>query len=435
MIGDPIRAACVSFREASAYGSITGPGRSLWAKGILAAFFWAVLASLCFAAGADKAQFVLHKTDGTDAAGKLDELESDWSLRLGGDHPTRAGVDDWATLRRLNVPLPSLSFQGEQLLFANGDRLAAKVLETAGGRLGFQLESAPNKPLQVSLAALSLIWMKPPENLESLECWRWQRATEKRPRDKVWLANGDEAEGILKAIDAGKVLLEVNHKTLEIRRDQVTVIGLSTELAALLRPKTPYACAVMKNGTRLSLSKAMCSDGMNVSATTLFGEPVSIPLDEILALYLYQARAVYLSDVKPGEYDFASYLSGSRWGYVKDGCVLGHDIYLDGSMFSKGLGMHSRSRLTYDLRGNYRRFEALIGLDEKSGREGTAHIKILVDGKPKDLGRSGELTGLSKPYFVSMELSGAKKLTLIVDFGKRGSVQSHVDWADARLIK
>ena len=32
-------------------------------------------------------------------------------------------------------------------------------------------------------------------------------------------------------------------------------------------------------------------------------------------------------------------------------------------------------------------------------------------------------------------LTGAKDLTLVVDFGSNGSVQDDVDWADARLIK
>ncbi len=435
MTSDPRRSGSVSSLMTGCCHQGAHAPRSFWVINLVAAISLIPIAYPCSAADSDKSQFVLHKTDGTDATGLLDELASNWSLRLRGDQTTRADVDAWVALRRPNVPLPSLSFQGEQLHFANGDRIAAKVLETAGGRLGFHFGPVQTKPLQVALSALSLIWLKSPENVEDLEGWRWKRATEKRSRDKVWLANGDEVEGIIKGLNADKVLIEVNRKVLDIPRDKVAVIGLSTELAALLRPKTTFGRAIMSNGTRLSFSKAVCSDRITVSGTTLFGEPVTLPLAEILALYLYQARAVYLSDLKPLDYEFTSYLSTSPWPYVKDGCVLNHELHLDGGTFDKGLGMHSRSRLSYDLGGNYRRFEALVGLDEKSGREGTAQIKVLVDGKPRDLGTKGELFGMGKPLFVGMDVSGAKILTLLADFGKRGSVQSNVDWAEARLIK
>src|SRR5262249_49414947 len=145
-------------------------------------------------------------------------------------------------------------------------------------------------------------------------------------------------------------------------------------------------------------------------------ETVRLPIDHLRAIYLCQAQAVYLSDIKARDYEFTSYLSSGHWPYVKDGSAENHTLRLDGSSFDKGLGMHSQSRLTYDLGGNYRRFEAWVGLDEESGREGTAQIRVLVDGKARDLGRKSELSGLAKPLAISLDITGAKQLTLVVDF-------------------
>src|SRR5262249_32476971 len=109
----------------------------------------------------------------------------------------------------------------------------------------------------------------------------------------------------------------------------------------------------------------------------------------------------------------------------------------------KGLGVHSHSRLTYALTSPgapYSRFEALVGLDEKTGGRGSVHIRVLTDGKPRDLGttrgrKSVTLTGKSEPLAISVTLKGARELTLEVDFGPGGDVGDHVDWVDARLVR
>jgi hypothetical protein len=99
------------------------------------------------------------------------------------------------------------------------------------------------------------------------------------------------------------------------------------------------------------------------------------------------------------------------------------------------MGLHADSRLTYDLAGNYHWFEALVGLEElEDGRTGTARVKVLIDGKPRPLDIE-ELTGKSKPLPIRLDVKGAKELTLVVEFGKRGDVLARVNWIDARLIK
>ena len=161
-----------------------------------------------------------------------------------------------------------------------------------------------------------------------------------------------------------------------------------------------------------------------------------IPLDEVAALYVYQGRAVYLSDLKPLRYEYTSFLpTALPGGYVADGSFGGRDLRLGGNTHDKGLGMHSAGRLTYDLSGDYRRFEALVGLDDRDGRRGSVRVRVLVDGKPKDAGADRELTGGSEPLPLRVDVTGAKELTLVVEFGRAGDVEDHVNWADARLVR
>ena len=39
------------------------------------------------------------------------------------------------------------------------------------------------------------------------------------------------------------------------------------------------------------------------------------------------------------------------------------------------------------------------------------------------------------PLPVRVDVTGAKELTLAVEFGQGGDVEDHVNWADARLIR
>ncbi len=196
---------------------------------------------------------------------------------------------------------------------------------------------------------------------------------------------------------------------------------------------------MLANGCRLSVASAH-ADEQRLSGKTLFGASFQLPLEQVIALDLFQSRAVYLSDLKPRSYQHSPYNGGElRWPYVLDGNVDQLDLRLAGSTYDKGLGMHSQSRLTYDLAGGYRRFEALVGLDDQTGREGSARIKVLVDGKPQDIGGDKELTWRDGPRAVRVSVAGARELTLVVEFGQRGGTlldaQNHIDWADARLIK
>jgi hypothetical protein len=403
---------------------------------LLASILVGLLPSNCLGEDSAPNQFTIRKTDGMDVKGSLDKLEESWSVAVGGTKITMLDKDNWISLHQAGKFLASLPFHGEQLHFANGDRFLAKILETKGGRLRFQMAEAASKDaMQVAVSALSLIWFKAPENVEDIESWRWKRATEARSRDKAWLTNGDEVEGILKGIESGKVSMEANHKVVEISRDKIAVIGLSTELASMLKPKAVYGRVFLVDGARLALLKATKSDAKTVTGTTLFAEPVTFPLEILQSVSLYQGRAIYLSDLKHRDYEFSSYLGSFRWPFVKDGCVENHELHVGGNVFAKGLGMHSQSRLAYDLGGKYQRFEAVVGLDEKSSQQGTAQIQVLVDGKPRALGKPSEIKAFDKPLSISIDITGAKQLTLVVNFGKRGSVQSHVDWADARLIR
>lgn len=378
--------------------------------------------------------FVAHSAAGDDLHGPLLELTAT-SLRLGGKTGGETVTADLVSLRQDGLPLPPLP-PGEHLILANGDRAPAHAARLVGERLHFFCPDIDGgKETSLPVGAVAVLWRVAPDRADSPDALRRRLAEGKRSQDVVLLRNGDNVSGTLSALDAEVVALEAERKTVRIPLAQVAAVALSTELAEVPRPRTAYhGLTLAGSGSRLSVTGAVCSDGKVLQARTVFGAAIEVPLARVLALDTLGGRAVYLSDLKPARYEFEPYLD-ERWPVGLGANAAGNDLLLSGSTYARGLGLHSRSRLTYSLGKGYRRFEALVGLDDRDGRMGSAHVRVLADGKPLDLGADRELTANSQPLRISVPIAGAKELTLVVDFGRRGNVQDVVNWADARLMR
>ena len=379
--------------------------------------------------------FVVHTAAGNSLESSLRELGPDWSVRLEKGATVAAG--DLLSLRRPGMGLPPMP-SGPHLVLTNGDRIPAEDVRLTGERVHFRHPDLNDgKETTLPLSLLALYWREMPGGAG--EALRRRLIRDSRARDVVLLQNGDRVEGSLHGIDGRGVEVEVEKKRVTIELNRVAAVALSSEVADRNRPRGVFArlALIAKNqsdGTRLSLTKATCADGATLNGTTVFGATLNVPLERVAALDLFQGRAVYLSDLKPAATESEPFLD-VRWPLVVDGSATGRELRLSDGVYDKGLGMHPRSRVTYRLDGAYQRFEAVVGLDPGSGRDGSTRVRVLADGKPLDLGLKGELRALDAPLTIAANVAGVKELTLEVDFGRRGDVQAHVNWADARLVK
>jgi NPCBM/NEW2 domain len=378
--------------------------------------------------------FDLHTANGTIASGPLAQVHEDWSVSLSGKNAIQVNGSRVVALRQCNAALPPPP-RDQHVLLTNGDQIPGTPLQLTGERVRFKAaQIGAEAEWTLPLSAIAFLWFVAPDGVEDGEAFCRRLAAERRTRDLVLLRNGDRVEGTVTALDPGMVQLDTgNGRQIKVAHDKLAALALSTELARSLRTKGVYGRLVLINGARLSLLSAR-ADGQTLVGKTLFGATVQLAVKQIVALDLRQGCAVYLSDLKPRRYLHTPYLS-VRWPYTFDTNVAGIQMRVGGSTYDKGIGMHSESRLTFELDGSYKWFEAWVGLDDRTGREGSALIQVLVDGKPGEFGEAKELTGPGQPLPVRVSVAGARELTLVVLFGRRGDVQDHVDWADARLIK
>jgi hypothetical protein len=380
------------------------------------------------------ANFVARRASGPPIAGVVARISADLALAFEGEPSATVAAGDLISLRRKDVALPPPP-AGPHVVFANGDRLAGEVVAIENDKVRFRAmlgrDATPDNTQEMSipLSALAAIWFPAPGD-DSVSRW----AGERRRRDVVLAKNGDTRTGTLKEMKSSAGPLVLNEEGKETRLDpgQLVAIAMNTELARTLRPRGTYARLVLANGGRLGVLEPTAGS-LALSAKTLFGETMKVGLDQVVSMDVRQGKAVYLSDLKPKAYEHRPFL-GVRWPYEMDRCVAGGGMRLGGSSYDKGIGLHSESRLTFTLNGEYRRFEALVGLDDRSGRGGRAIVRVLVDGKPKDIGEP-EVTSAAAPRLIEVDIAGGKKLTLVVEFGAGGDVCDNVDWADARVIK
>jgi hypothetical protein len=99
--------------------------------------------------------------------------------------------------------------------------------------------------------------------------------------------------------------------------------------------------------------------------------------------------------------------------------------------------MHSTSRLAYALDRPYRRLAAELAIDDATDGGGSVVFRVLCDGTDggwRDAYRSPTIRGGDPPLPIDIDLTGAKRLVLIVEFADRGDQLDHANWLDARLI-
>jgi lysophospholipase L1-like esterase len=127
------------------------------------------------------------------------------------------------------------------------------------------------------------------------------------------------------------------------------------------------------------------------------------------------------------------------WGSVeKDhsngeaGANDGNAISLRGTTYTKGLGAHSFSQITYNLAGSYKTFQSDIGVDDETGGNGSVVFQILVDGVLKY--DSGTVRGTDAIKSINLDITAAQQITLLVQNAGDGYDFDHADWAGAKLL-
>ncbi len=316
------------------------------------------------------------------------------------------------------------------LILPDGDCLT-RVVVGFSTETALEIQSDALGKLEVPLDSLVGLILKPPADGDELDAL-WDRVRfEPRSSEVVWLINGDRISGGFLGLDDKAIKIQVNSKPVDVDRTGALALGFATGAVSYPRPTESFLQLTLKDGTRLGVGHARLNDG-NVEAKTRFGQSIRFSLSELVGVHARSSSITYLSEREPYRTRYYSYVGPTR-EIRADRTVDGHPFQLAGQTYDRGIGAQSRSFVVYSLDPGDRRFQALVGVDERAGPLGSVVFRVLVDGQERF--KTPPLTDRDPPRSIDLDVSGGKFLILVTDFGDRGDVRDLADWVEARLIR
>ena len=153
-----------------------------------------------------------------------------------------------------------------------------------------------------------------------------------------------------------------------------------------------------------------------------------------------RGKVVYLGELEPETVDWTPYFgpadnirSRAKFLWPRENRSLDSGpLQLDGRPYEKGIAIHSRTRLTYHLAGDFRRFKATAGIDDSVRPAG--HVRLVLHGDGRVLFQA-DVAGTDPPRPLDLDVSSVRRLTILVDFGENLDTADHLDLCQARVVK
>jgi len=138
---------------------------------------------------------------------------------------------------------------------------------------------------------------------------------------------------------------------------------------------------------------------------------------------------VHISDLKAVE-------ARVGWGNEprKDASIEGNPLRIAGREYARGMGVHARSELIYELKPEYRRFVAVAGIDDEVENNPRASVVFSVEADGRLLRETDVVRAGRRVVFDLPIPPGAERLRLCVDDARDGLWYDHADWARAGFV-
>jgi hypothetical protein len=324
--------------------------------------------------------------------------------------PSVAPLDAWVHLT------------GDEKLFGKLDAIGQETL-----RLTTPWQDHLDIPLS-RIAGVQLGLLEPKETRES-----FAKRLKTRGSEDLLLAQTKKGEviaisGVVEQTETGRLHFRYQGRSRTLPLEQVEGLILAARpdapQADEVRPTFTLASGIVVSGQWKDLDASVWK------VQTAWGQDVKLPAADIQDVRFRGGKMTYLSDLNPSKVEEAPFF-GHRLGWRRNLNLLGEPLKMNGRTYERGLAVHSRCILTFDLSGRYSRFETLVGFDEAARALGRVDCRVFADGK--ELYANRDLRADGPPVNLVLPVAGAEQLRLQVDFGANQDTGDRVIWANARL--
>jgi len=378
----------------------------------------------------------VQRIDGRRVTGTIDHCDG-VSLQLAtAEGPQSLRLDRLASLAVAGAGSGAAAGADLRVHLADGSVLPARQYTSRQGKASVVLVEGSDLELPQAEIVAVRFRPAPPGSVRS---WQALIATQ-TDADLLVVEKGqslDYLRGRIEEVGEELVRFELDGDLLPVKRAKL--FGLRYYRSARPRHSAPGARLTDAAGAVWAV-ETIESDGSQVRWTTPLDLERAMPLARLVRIDFAQANVVYLSDLTPQSHQWTPYFEA--FGKVpsvarffaphNDRSLSSGPLKLNGKTYRRGLALHSRTVLTYRLGENFQRFQATAGIDD-SVRPG-GQVQLVIRGDDRVL-LDSPVSGVDPPLPVDLDVTGIRRLTIVVDFGEDLDVGDHLDLGEARLLK
>lgn len=316
-------------------------------------------------------------------------------------------------------PAKAKSPEGLVLCVADGQRLIGTPVKIDGANLIWFANGVGEVavPLESLLAVL--------RNRSSID-----GLSDARTEDVARLNTGDTVRGIM--TEAGKdgfVLTPANGNAVTVALNASTSLLFASPPEG--RKTLPPAYLVRLTSGSVVAAEVIAFAAGKLTLTSAGKALASLPLSQVVSIEHTGGPVAWLSTREPTKVESTPYFD-ANFPPRMDASVTGGPIRFGGQTFTRGIGVHSRSRLSFALQPGDTTFRTRYAID---GNQPLADVDvtILLDDQPVHTNK-GFKSGTLSPL-IEIPLGQAKTLTLVVDYGKNLDVQDRLNWIEPAIVR
>lgn len=326
--------------------------------------------------------------------------------------------------------------KGIHVLLVNQSKLICQDISTTG--FNSKLESIAIGTLSPKLNQIRSIRFG---RLDQALNAQWSNLLSRKIRDDMLIIKKENGLDFLTG-----VVGDINEKTIQFLIDDSTIPVKRTKVFGIIYKRDTPTTQKRSLQFEFTTGEVLAANSFQFNDTGFvinhaFGNSPGILAETISSIDLSAGRLKHLSQLEPANIQYSPCISTPNnnefdivFEYRKNENMYGNPIQLGNRTFARGICVHSDTTLTYRLANEFKRFQAVVGIDASAGNSyGNVSLKILGDGVPL---YEGNFKGTEPEKQLDLDVSKFRMLEIHVGCGTDGwDIGDNLNFGDARLLK
>lgn len=363
--------------------------------------------------------------------------------------PVRLPIDDVMSIE-FPVAAQAAPEESQMLLFADGSQLhGTSIARTA---MSLTAQTGLFGAIDAKVDAIHAVRLQA-DNPSYTQQWNTflKRSSEK---DNLVVAKRDGSgldflAGIVSNVTSSSVEFLLDGETIPVPAERVYGIVFGRPAGSKSGTTGPSVKIQLTSITGDVLNaKVITLEGDQLKAESSWGQLLSVPLNQLQKIDLSSGRIQFLSEmaasverfdgIDPENSLFAGLIAPEQqrllFGPQRNMTIERQSrLRLRGREFSRGLCIHSRTEMQWELEKRFSAIDCVVGVDDEVAFNGSHAVSLKITGDDNVLFEK-LISTTDDPVPLRLSLEGVSTLTILVDFGDGSSVCDWLDIADARLV-